>query len=380
MIMGKYPYLFLFTLAFRCLMAQPDSLAVLELNFALDSYNLSAEQRMRVDSLLEEMPLTIVKRMEIYGHTDSLAGLEYNRELSKNRVLSILQYLVKRGADPTMVSTDYFGEEKPKYDNGPDQRFRNRRVEVHFFIDPALIPPPEQKLSDLPFRKGDKVRIPNLNFVGNQAVPVWQSFSALVELLEVMKKNPDLRIELQGHVCCGDDYELSLHRAAMVHHFLRSNNIDPQRLSYEGYSNSRPLFPEKSDREKALNRRVEVLVLENSDRQQKVNLDEVNFDVEARLLNIAFFPGQGRLMPSGDFMLELIGEMMKSSEGLFYEFILVDNIQNPTLSRQRVRAMERKFQRMRIKSNTFNVAMEDRPPAMPQSENDNYITVKIRKQ
>ncbi len=372
--------LFLCSLIMVCslgLIAQKDSAVSLEVNFTLDSYRLNPAEKARIDSLLTLAPAIILKTVQIYGHTDSLASADYNRKLSKRRVQSVLQYLVLKGLDPLKVKTDFYGEERPKYDNGPEERPKNRRVELQLVIDASLLPPPEQKLTDLEFRKGDKIRIPNLNFVGNQPIPVWESFPAMEQLLEVMYTYPELEIELHGHVCCGDDYELSLQRALMVYNFLKVNGVSKSRMSYKGFSNSKPLFPEKTDREKALNRRVEVLVLRNSGRKVKVEDMAVTMDVEAKVLNLKFFPQKGRLYPSGDFMLGLITNMMQQSQGLFYEFVIFDNINNNRLTQNRAKTLERTIADKNVKRSIFKVRSLSAPNGMPPSENENYVFLKI---
>lgn len=372
--------LFLCSLIMVCslgLIAQKDSAVSLEVNFTLDSYSLNPAEKARIDSLLTLAPAIILKTVQIYGHTDSLASADYNRKLSKRRVQSVLQYLVLKGLDPLKVKTDFYGEERPKYDNGPEERPKNRRVELQLVIDASLLPPPEQKLTDLEFRKGDKIRIPNLNFVGNQPIPVWESFPAMEQLLEVMYTYPELEIELHGHVCCGDDYELSLQRALMVYNFLKVNGVSKSRMSYKGFSNSKPLFPEKTDREKALNRRVEVLVLRNSGRKVKVEDMAVTMDVEAKVLNLKFFPQKGRLYPSGDFMLGLITNMMQQSQGLFYEFVIFDNINNNRLTQNRAKTLERTIADKNVKRSIFKVRSLSAPNGMPPSENENYVFLKI---
>ena len=354
-----------------------DSLISLEVHFDLDSFTLTPREKEKVDSLLLLVPFTVVQKVEIYGHTDSLASLEYNRSLSKRRVQSILAYLVLQGLDPLKVDADYYGEEKPKYSNAPDQRFLNRRCELFFRIDPSLIPPPEQKLTDLPFSKGDKVRIPNLNFVGNQPIPMPESFGSLEDLLRVMQKYPDLRIELHGHVCCGNDHELSVERAKMVYAFLIGNGIAASRMSYEGFSNTQPLFPERTEKEKALNRRVEIYVTSNSEKTLPISGNNPEIDLRAPVLGVKFFPQKSRLYPSGDFMLVLITDMMRESEGLFYEFVLFDNINNSRLTNSRVASLNRTIAAKKVDKNIFKVRSSPKTKGMPDSENLNFLMIQI---
>ena len=164
-----------------------DSIVLLEVQFDLDSFTLSKKQKEKVDSLLNVFPMMMHKQIEIFGHTDSLAGVDYNRQLSKRRVQSILVYLVYKGLDPLKVKADYYGEERPKYDNAPDTRAMNRRCEVYFTVEKSMLPVPDIELVNLEYKKGNRIRIPNLNFVGNQAIPVGESFHSLEQLVLVMR-------------------------------------------------------------------------------------------------------------------------------------------------------------------------------------------------
>lgn len=354
-----------------------DSTLVFEINFGLDSYTLSRAQKAKVDSVLELAPISVVKHVDVYGHTDSLAGIEYNRQLSKRRVQSILTYLVYNGLDPLLVDADYYGEERPKYDNAAETRARNRRVEVHLTIDPSLFPKPEYRITSEKFKKGERIRLPNLNFVGNQPIPVAQSFDVLKDLLLVMMMHPDLQIELQGHVCCNDNLELSVERAKMVHDFLVGNGIDQSRLSYQGFSNKKPLFKEKTEREKALNRRVEVLVIDNSDKVVNVTKLDKKLDLRAPVLGVTFFTKKSRLTPQGDHSLSLIAEMMQNPENLNFEFVIFDNIKDNGLTKTRGLTIDRTLKSMNVKQDIFLVRSQTANSKMPYSDNNNYLMVQI---
>jgi outer membrane protein OmpA-like peptidoglycan-associated protein len=114
---------------------------------------------------------------------------------------------------------------------------------------------------------GDKLKIENLNFVVNTFIVVQSSRKKLYELLLVMQNNPDLKIEIQGHLCCQpiDRVNLSTQRAQSVYKFLVANGIDKSRLSYKGFGSTQPIYslPEKNEEERAANRRVEILVVQN---------------------------------------------------------------------------------------------------------------------
>ncbi len=114
---------------------------------------------------------------------------------------------------------------------------------------------------------GEKIAIPNLNFIINTFALVPECKIKMFELLFVLENNPKLKIELQGHLCCAknDKQDLSTKRAKSIFNFLIYKGIESKRLSYKGFGVMEPIFviPEKDESERASNRRVEILILEN---------------------------------------------------------------------------------------------------------------------
>jgi outer membrane protein OmpA-like peptidoglycan-associated protein len=80
-------------------------------------------------------------------------------------------------------------------------------------------------------------------------------------------QNPKLKIEIQGHICCNSSGKetLSTQRAKAIKGFLKIQGIDNSRVTYKGFGSTQPLFslPEKNEQERAANRRVELLIIEN---------------------------------------------------------------------------------------------------------------------
>lgn len=116
-------------------------------------------------------------------------------------------------------------------------------------------------------KPGEKLKLDNLNFQLNTFAITNDSRSKMYELLEVMKRNPQMKIQIQGHICCmqNDKQDLSTKRAKAIARFLELNEIDKNRVSYKGFGVTEPLFaiPEKSEEERAANRRVEIEIIEN---------------------------------------------------------------------------------------------------------------------
>ncbi|WP_029913204.1 OmpA family protein [Pelobacter seleniigenes] len=88
----------------------------------------------------------------------------------------------------------------------------------------------------------------------------------LRKVAELVRPLP-LNMKIEGHTDNRGsemaNWELSVNRAVAVLRFFATQQLLPlNRLSATGYGSQKPLFPNNSDRERALNRRVE-FVLEN---------------------------------------------------------------------------------------------------------------------
>jgi outer membrane protein OmpA-like peptidoglycan-associated protein len=88
-----------------------------------------------------------------------------------------------------------------------------------------------------------------------------ESFPILDAVAEVLQKNPKIKIDIQGHTDNkgSPDYnkKLSDRRAASVKKYLVAHGVEAPRLTSHGYGMERPLVPNDSDQNRALNRRVQ---------------------------------------------------------------------------------------------------------------------------
>ncbi|MBX2877106.1 MAG: OmpA family protein [Saprospiraceae bacterium] len=117
---------------------------------------------------------------------------------------------------------------------------------------------------------GKVADIPDLLFVGNKAILLRESERILPMVYAFMKMNPDLVIEIGGHINRPNQppvsreswhYELSRDRAKTIFDYLLANQIDPKRVSFKGYGNWKMRFPKaRSAGEQQQNRRVEIRV------------------------------------------------------------------------------------------------------------------------
>lgn len=72
------------------------------------------------------------------------------------------------------------------------------------------------------------------------------------------------------------NWELSTARAVSVAHELLSEDVlNPQRVTVSGYSYTRPLVPNDSSENRALNRRVEIVISQGLDQETREELDDL---------------------------------------------------------------------------------------------------------
>jgi len=95
-----------------------------------------------------------------------------------------------------------------------------------------------------------------------------ESFPILDAVGEVLQQNPKIKIEVQGHTdnkgSAAYNKNLSDRRAASVMKYLTSHGIDKTRLVSHGYGMERPIVPNDSEQNRALNRRVQFIRTEGT--------------------------------------------------------------------------------------------------------------------
>jgi outer membrane protein OmpA-like peptidoglycan-associated protein len=107
-----------------------------------------------------------------------------------------------------------------------------------------------------------------IHFEYNKATIRRESYPVLDAVVEVMEKMPDIKIEVQGHTdnrgSARYNKSLSERRAGSVMKYLVSHGITASRLTSSGYGFDRPLVPNSSPQNMALNRRVQFVRTEGT--------------------------------------------------------------------------------------------------------------------
>ncbi|PBQ34355.1 hypothetical protein CNR22_22115 [Sphingobacteriaceae bacterium] len=271
----------------------------LSLYYAINESN-SQDNFRRVDSIISLLTSGTCE-ITIYGYADYLHNTDYNLKLSQKRADEIKKYLEQTSASTTMsfLKCEGLGEKNSANRNDKKGDASQRRVDVivsqrrvvkkigtreNVIQEDSLntlqnkrkpkTSSGRKSLEDL--EKGETLAIQGLNFIPGRHVVVKSAIRVLEELLETLKEHPELKIEIQGHICCLDPDEedgldfdtkernLSENRAKAVYNYLVRNGISADRLTYKGYGHRYPKIEvERSPADEQVNRRVEIKILEN---------------------------------------------------------------------------------------------------------------------
>ncbi len=119
----------------------------------------------------------------------------------------------------------------------------------------------------VPIEAGSVAQLNNIFFDYDKWDLRPESRFELDRFVEVLNKNPTLKIEIAGHTDSigSDNYNLRLsdRRAKSVRDYLVNNGrIAAERMSSQGYGEKRPVATNSTDEGRQLNRRVEIVILE----------------------------------------------------------------------------------------------------------------------
>lgn len=119
----------------------------------------------------------------------------------------------------------------------------------------------------VPIETGQKIELNNVFFNQSTAILVESSFAELDRIVEILKTNPTVNIQLDGHTDNQGNpalnVELSQSRVEAVKTYLVKGSIDPKRISTKAFGGSKPIAPNDTEVNRKSNRRVEILVVSN---------------------------------------------------------------------------------------------------------------------
>lgn len=122
---------------------------------------------------------------------------------------------------------------------------------------------PEEEKDTL--RAGRAFVLQNILFETDKDRLLPQSYVELNRLHAILLEYPQMKIEIQGHTddraSAEHNLDLSQRRAKAVVNYLKSKDISPERLSWKGFGETRPIASNETEEGRSLNRRVEFMIV-----------------------------------------------------------------------------------------------------------------------
>ena len=206
-------------------------------HFEPDQYNLCQDELEKL-SLLKICDSCV---LVIKSYSDSVGTENYNLALSEKRANSILSALKYRISVISKIEINNYGETHSYFDN-------SRKVEVFIL----------KSIQNFKFNVPFKLKI---NFYSGTNRVKRESNIVLKELHTYLSTCTN-KIILKGYVSGSPDMKLSLERTLTIKRYLTQKGIVASRIQCVGMSNKNKLNKEANEKESALNRRVEITILE----------------------------------------------------------------------------------------------------------------------
>ncbi|MDA3930464.1 MAG: OmpA family protein, partial [Prolixibacteraceae bacterium] len=144
--------------------------------------------------------------------------------------------------------------------------FAFKHTEINLDVDRNL----SRLLVELqPLMRKVPIQLDNINFESNSADLMEYSFKELDRVVVLLTENPDIHVEIMAHTddVGSDKFNnvLADKRAKSVVEYLVISGIRSDRLVAKGYGETTPIVANDSDKNRALNRRVEMKILDEND-------------------------------------------------------------------------------------------------------------------
>jgi outer membrane protein OmpA-like peptidoglycan-associated protein/tetratricopeptide (TPR) repeat protein len=179
---------------------------------------------------------------------------------SGNTMLSGISYL----PEGTILASLPPGNDYALHISKPDYLFFSE----HFRLTEASAGQPFVIHAELqPLKTGSLTVLRNVFFDTDKDVLKPESYNELNRIAALLASHPGLVVELGGHTdnsgTASHNKDLSFRRARAVQSYLINEGIEKSRLKIKGYGPDKPLADNQTEAGRALNRRTELLILDN---------------------------------------------------------------------------------------------------------------------
>lgn len=162
------------------------------------------------------------------------------------------------------LTVEAAGYAPAKFMLDPAEADSNRKVIKNIELN---LPASADKEAEITSTVGKVIRLENLIFNQGTAKIESSSFAEIDKVATMLKNNPHMTIQLEGHTDTGGDpkknMQLSQARVDAVKNYLIKKGSSKNHIKTKAFGGTQPLSRENTEEAHKLNRRVEVRVLNN---------------------------------------------------------------------------------------------------------------------
>jgi len=206
------------------------------------------------------------------ARTTWVKGRVFDRKTNKGLPSSVILTDLSTREVISKLQTDETGNYLITLPKGKDYAFNVNRRGYLFYSENFALDKDQQSDSayhiDIPLQPLEAnaaIVLKNIFFESNKYELKRESEAELNEVVQLMKDNPTLRIQINGHTDnsgkATDNQLLSENRAKAVTNFLTTKGIAVVRLSYKGFGDAQPVADNATPEGRAKNRRTELSVV-----------------------------------------------------------------------------------------------------------------------
>jgi outer membrane protein OmpA-like peptidoglycan-associated protein len=204
--------------------------------------------------------------------TTWVRGRVFDRKTNKGLPSSVLLTDLATRDVVSKLQTDETGNYLITLPKGKDYAFNVRRRGYLFYSENFSLD--KNQLADSayqidiplqPLEANAAIVLKNIFFESNKYELKSESEAELNEVVQLMRENPTLRIQISGHTDnsgkATDNQGLSENRAKAVTNYLVAKGVPATRLIYKGYGDTQPIAENATPEGRAKNRRTELSVV-----------------------------------------------------------------------------------------------------------------------
>lgn len=206
------------------------------------------------------------------ARTTWVKGRVFDRKTNKGLPSSVILTDLSTREVVSKLQTDETGNYLITLPKGKDYAFNVNRRGYLFYSENFALDKDQQSDSayhiDIPLQPLEAnaaIVLKNIFFESNKYELKRESEAELNEVVQLMKDNPTLRIQINGHTDNSgkptDNQLLSENRAKAVTNYLTTKGIAVARLSYKGFGDAQPVADNATLEGRAKNRRTELSVI-----------------------------------------------------------------------------------------------------------------------